>query len=58
MIHKKTLMAVGLIGATPGLNGLANANSPPPPVHRFDWTLTQAQRAAGRSRKRRWQRRP
>lgn len=42
MIHKKTFMAVGLIGATLGLNGLANANSPPPPVHRLDWTLTQA----------------
>lgn len=42
MMHKKTLVAVGLIGATLGLNGLANASLPRPPVHRFDWTLTQA----------------
>jgi hypothetical protein len=41
MIHKKTLIAAGLIGATLGLQGLALASAPPPPVHRLDWTLSQ-----------------
>jgi hypothetical protein len=40
MILKKTLIATGLLCATLGLHGLAHA-SPPPPVHRVDWTLSQ-----------------
>lgn len=41
MTHKKTLMAAGLVCAALGVQGLAFASPPPPPVHRFDWTLTQ-----------------
>jgi hypothetical protein len=41
MIHKKTLIAAGLICATLGLHGLAHASPPLPPVHRLDWTLSQ-----------------
>lgn len=41
MTHKKTLLAAGLIGATLGLNGLADASPPPLPVHRLIWTVSQ-----------------
>ena len=41
MIHRKTLMAAGLICATLGLQGLAHASPPAPPVHRLNWTLSQ-----------------
>jgi hypothetical protein len=41
--RKKTFLAAGIICATLGLHGLAQASPPPPPpVHRLDWTLTQA----------------
>lgn len=41
MIHTKTLIAAGLIGATLGLQGLAYASPPPPQVHGVTWTLSQ-----------------
>lgn len=42
MTHRKTLMAAGLICATLGLHGLAQASPPTPQVHGLTWTLSQA----------------
>lgn len=42
MTHKKMLMAVGLIGATLGLQGLAHASPPALRPHGLTWTLSQA----------------
>ncbi|MFZ0550183.1 MAG: hypothetical protein WAM21_05195 [Steroidobacteraceae bacterium] len=42
MIHRKTLMAAGLICATLGLQGLAYASPPAPQLHGITWTLSQA----------------